>query len=295
MLVSVVIPMYQSVDTIERMYNSLNNQEYKEIEIIMVDNNSTDGTYEKALSIASMDPRVRVFQETKQGVSNARKKGFLESKGSYVYFVDADDVVLKYGLKIMANFASGMDADMIEGVYLRQEEEEVQDWSVDIEPTNFLQIRPGLWCHLYKRELIEEQFFVPINRYEDLLFNWFFFAASDENKRMTISTPVYRYIPTGKGLTSSHNIVSMYDLLNATSSVLKFFRSKKLLDTYEKELLLQTWINLKLIMDAIESLDWEIRVEKKINQAYIRELNSIFFCLSANQSMEPAFSTKKLK
>lgn len=91
-LFSVIIPLYNKQDYITRTINSVLNQTYKNFEIIVVDDGSTD----KSLSVVKTikDKRIKVFSQKNLGVSNARNKGIKQSKGNYIAFLDADDEFL---------------------------------------------------------------------------------------------------------------------------------------------------------------------------------------------------------
>lgn len=88
-LVSIVVPVYNRSSEIVNCYNSLINQTYKNIEIIFVDDGSTDNTLEVLKSFN--DKRVIVISQKNSGPSEARRKGVRESKGDYISFVDSDD------------------------------------------------------------------------------------------------------------------------------------------------------------------------------------------------------------
>lgn len=95
MKVSVIIPCHNSEKFIAQAINSAIAQTYDNIEIILVDNASTDSTYQKLLEFQSRFPtKIRVFQEPKKGASSARNKGLSESNGEWIQFLDADDVIL---------------------------------------------------------------------------------------------------------------------------------------------------------------------------------------------------------
>ena len=90
-LISVVVPVYNMGDSIERCLASIQKQSYQNIEIILVDDGSSDDSYLKCCSIAEKDDRVRVFHTENQGSGPARNVGILHSRGEYIYFPDADD------------------------------------------------------------------------------------------------------------------------------------------------------------------------------------------------------------
>lgn len=90
MLVSVVIPMFNAEATICETLNSILNQTYTNIEVLIVDDGSTDSSL-KLVSEYS-DKRVKVFTKVNGGVSSARNLGIKESRGDYIAFCDSDDV-----------------------------------------------------------------------------------------------------------------------------------------------------------------------------------------------------------
>ena len=86
--ISVIIPTYNRCDLLKRAINSVIKQTIRPKEIIIVDNGSTDQTYQM---VSSLFPEVDYFIEKKRGVSAARNKGILESKSKWIAFLDSDD------------------------------------------------------------------------------------------------------------------------------------------------------------------------------------------------------------
>lgn len=97
-IVSVIIPGYNPVVYLPETVESVLNQTVSELELIVVNDGSTDNTLEVAKSYET-DPRVTVIDQKNQGVSVARNRGFAESKGQYIAFLDADDVWLPNNLE----------------------------------------------------------------------------------------------------------------------------------------------------------------------------------------------------
>ncbi len=100
--VSVIIPTYNRESFIERSINSVLNQTYKDMEVLVVDDGSTDNTRDVVAKI--LDTRVRYFYKENGGVSSARNFGFENSKGVYISFLDSDDLFLpeKIGFQVDA-------------------------------------------------------------------------------------------------------------------------------------------------------------------------------------------------
>ncbi len=92
-LISIIIPIYNIMDCLEKCVNSCINQTYKNIEILMIDDGSTDGTAELCDRLKEKDKRIRVFHKENGGSSSARNLGIEHAKGDYLGFVDSDDFI----------------------------------------------------------------------------------------------------------------------------------------------------------------------------------------------------------
>lgn len=92
-LVSVIVPVYNGEKYIEDCIGSLINQTYHNIEIIIVNDGSTDGTMQKCEKYKREDSRIHIYDRRNHGVSAARNYGIKAAKGRYISFVDADDYV----------------------------------------------------------------------------------------------------------------------------------------------------------------------------------------------------------
>lgn len=101
MKISVIIPLYNKVKSIHRTIDSVLKQTYNNIEIIVVDDGSTDGSDKIIRNIH--DKRVRYISKSNGGVSSARNYGVLKAKGDYIIFLDADDYFLPNAIEILSN------------------------------------------------------------------------------------------------------------------------------------------------------------------------------------------------
>ena len=110
MKVSVVIPVYNVKPYLERCVQSVLRQTYKELDSILVDDGSTDGSGELCDKIAERDLRVRVIHQENQGLSGARNTGIHQATGEYVIFMDSDDEwLLDDGLETLLHSGRGND------------------------------------------------------------------------------------------------------------------------------------------------------------------------------------------
>lgn len=90
---SIIVPVYNAEEFLEKCLMSLKNQTLKDIEILLVDDGSTDNSYEICKSFEASDSRIRVFKQENSGQSAARNRALSVSKGEYIAFADSDDWV----------------------------------------------------------------------------------------------------------------------------------------------------------------------------------------------------------
>ncbi len=111
-LVSIIIPSYNVERYISRGINSCINQTYKNIEIIVVDDGSTDGTLD-VINRMSCDPRIKVFSKENGGVSSARNFALNLSKGDYCLFLDSDDWLEPETVEVLVAEINKKKSDLI--------------------------------------------------------------------------------------------------------------------------------------------------------------------------------------
>ena len=90
-LVSLVVPVYNGEKYIDKFYELVERQTYKNMEVIFVDDGSNDNSLLKLKEVAKRDKRVRVYEKSNGGPSSARNYGILKAEGDYIAFADVDD------------------------------------------------------------------------------------------------------------------------------------------------------------------------------------------------------------
>lgn len=102
-LISIIIPVYNVERYLESCVTSVLNQSYKKIEVILVDDGSTDSSAKICNNLAEVDERIEVFHKKNGGLSDARNFGIKKAKGKYITFIDSDDVVSVNYLEALYN------------------------------------------------------------------------------------------------------------------------------------------------------------------------------------------------
>jgi glycosyltransferase involved in cell wall biosynthesis len=114
--VSVIIPFYNNEEYAERAIESVLQQTFKNYELILVDNNSTDGTWDILNNYRDKYPdMIRVFKEPKQGCPAARNKGLQEARGEWIQILDSDDEILPEKLEHQVPFTSLDEIELVVG------------------------------------------------------------------------------------------------------------------------------------------------------------------------------------
>jgi len=182
--VSVIIPAYNVEKYIEGCVNSVINQSLDEIEIIIVNDGSTDKTLNVVSDIRKSSNKVDLINIKNSGVSEARNIGLSNSKGKYLFFLDGDDWIESNTLEELYNVAEEKKAQIvISNAYKDYGNGHVETLidgkELSNDPVKELltdNIIPSIWTKLYKRELFVNnsiKFSKGIKMGEDLLINFF--------------------------------------------------------------------------------------------------------------------------
>lgn len=232
-LISVIIPAYNIENYIERCLESVCGQTYDNLEIIVVDDGSTDSTGKIIDEIAMTDCRVVPIHKENGGVSAARNTGLDKACGDYIGFVDGDDIIEKDMYEILLNNALSYGADISHcgyqmvfhdrvDYYYNTGQMRLQDnyqGVYDLIKADI--VEPGLWNKLFKKELflgkyLDEQ--IKIN--EDLLLNYYLFK--DANKSVFVDLPKYHYmVRENSASTSKMNMNKVKDPLKVIQKMMQ--------------------------------------------------------------------------
>lgn len=174
-LISIIIPAYNVEKFIEKAISSCINQSYKNIEIIVVDDGSTDNTSKLIDKMKDRDNRINVIHKKNEGVSIARNTGLQNAKGDYIIFLDADDYISYDYVEYMLYIVKKTNSDfcLSKNCFMSKDEEQEEDKIEvinSIEATILLlspRVEVGCWNKIYKRSLLEDN---NINFLQDLYF-----------------------------------------------------------------------------------------------------------------------------
>ena len=162
--VSVVVPIYNSEKYLKECINSIINQTIQDIEILCVNDGSTDNSLNILNELKKKDKRIIIFNQKNSGAENARNVALNNASGEYISFVDSDDWVEPIFLEKMVYAMEKNQADLVECRYKKinetnialREEYFIKPAVIHINKINLLKFKNLLWNKLFKREIIEK-------------------------------------------------------------------------------------------------------------------------------------------
>ena len=122
-MISVIVPVYNVEEYLEECLKSIQKQTYSDIEVILVNDGSTDRSKEICERYCEKDSRFKLVNQENKGLSGARNRGMLESKGEFISFVDSDDVLKEDMLEQLMKQMTSEDIDIVECWYTNEKQE----------------------------------------------------------------------------------------------------------------------------------------------------------------------------
>ena len=217
---SIIMPVYNVAEYVEKSVLSILQQTYKNIELVLIDDGSTDGSSEICQRLAESDSRIGLIRKANQGVSAARNDGLSAATGDYITFADSDDWVEQDAYEKMMEYLQQTNADICvmgftpEGndgfvSFLKKEVKQVLSQHDAI--NNLIDGKVytwSIWDKIYRRELLSDiAFDKDIANGEDLLFNWQAFRKA--YKVAYIPLHGYHYVQRMSSMTNTFSVKKM--------------------------------------------------------------------------------------
>ncbi len=251
-LISIIVPVYNVEKYLEDCINSILNQTYKNFELILVDDGSTDGSSYLCDKLKKIDNRIIVIHQYNQGLSAARNSGLEICSGKFITFVDSDDMIDENYCYILLNSSLKFDADislvgykcfksnneLIAENCLNYEIETISN----VEACKRLYSLNGVkyitaWGKLYKAELFNNIRFPVKKIHEDEFVNYILYYNA--NLIVNSNLDLYFYRENPNGISRISFSIKRYDGLEALSFRLDYFErcdEKDLVDLTRKKL-----------------------------------------------------------
>ena len=261
-MLSIIIPVYNSESYLSACIASVLSQTYRDFELILVDDFSTDSSASVCESFAAQDPRVRFIRhEENKGISGTRYDGFLLSKGEYISFIDNDDILARRAYEIMMADMGDADMSVIAAEVLDGDAVERKRSEIDAAPAGPVQSEPmsglsayellksgtcrygdigGPWGKVYTRNIVEQTLAITLQYKESLPWSYF-----EDNLFVPLCYPLAArvvlhqftgYLHRGGGLSRRNKPTPyLYGCIGAGNVVLDFYKERgfsRLYDLY---------------------------------------------------------------
>ena len=209
--VSIIVPVYNAEKSLARCVDSILNQEFRDFELILMDDGSRDGSGEICDGYARADARVVVVHKENSGVSDTRNQAIARARGTFLQFVDSDDWLTADATKLMVRATEETGCDLVIADFYRVVGEMVsRKGDIDADQVigreafvGFMMENPAdyyygvLWNKLYRRSLVEAhgiRMDAKLSWCEDFLFNLEYVRYA--TTFYALRTPVYYYVKT---------------------------------------------------------------------------------------------------
>lgn len=240
--ISVIVPVYNVEEYLEKCLNSLVNQTLKDIEIIVVNDGTKDNSQDIIDKFSKKYKNIKSYIKENGGLSSARNYGLKYAKGEYIAFVDSDDYVENNMYENMYNKAKEGNFDIVacDLKYMYGEEEVLAHSNLKKDLTtkeeikkSYIYIYPAAWNKIYKKELLKDIEFKEKVWFEDVEFLYRLYPRI--NSIGYINKYYYNYVQREGAITRIFNN-KLYDYINNWNGIIDFYKKENLYDEYRKEL-----------------------------------------------------------
>ena len=231
--ISVIVPVYNVEQYLSQCLDSIIKQTFKDIEIICINDGSTDNSGKILEEYAHKDNRIKILNQKNQGLSVARNNGIAQSTGEYISFIDSDDFIHFEFLEILYQAIIQSNCNIAGCDFLKVYSNEIpvlkntklkkyaSALDVLLNKRNFIHF--NVWNKLYKREIIKDIQFVENLYFEDWVFNLCVFA---QNTSFTwINEKLYGYrISNNSIMRSQFDEKKLQDYVRGIEIVAEYFQ-----------------------------------------------------------------------
>lgn len=224
--VSIIVPIYNTEKYLKRCINSILSQSFKDFELLLIDDGSTDGSLQIIKEYEEYDKRVRIFSNKNQGPALTRNFGIDMAKSDYLMFIDSDDYIDQGYLADYFNAVSQSNVDIAIGGYKRVIGEKTT-YTLRLKQGEFSKyVVTGPVCRIIKKEFLNDNNirFLDTNSSEDVYFNLMIYNKTEKIK--IIDNVGYNYFYNAnslsntahKGFKKDIRIIELLDLINVKDS-----------------------------------------------------------------------------
>lgn len=320
-LISVIIPVYQVEKYLNKCIDSVVGQTYKNLEIILVDDGSTDLCPKICDEWKKKDDRIKVIHKKNGGLSDARNEGLKEATGEYIGFVDSDDFIAPVFYELLYEIIVKESADIVECDRKIGNGSETIEESFD-EDINYSynsfsredalkklilekELKQTVWNKLYRKDIIEGITFEKGKLHEDEFFTYRVFGRA--KKIISLDSKLYYYLQRDNSIMGAGFSVRNIDSLEARYNRYQYMKKEfpalaemaqesaawQCLYLYQRALMCND-VNVKKVSKKVLCNYWrKISCDSKVKNSNIKFTHKIWFKL-ADRSLEVCCRVRNL-
>lgn len=243
-LISVIIPVYNVSAYIDKCVESILQQTYKNLEILLINDGSLDDSGEKCEEWSKLDRRIKYFKRKNAGVGKTRNFGIAHAAGRYLTFVDSDDWVDCHFLEKLYSRIRQYDADIAacrvtfyyekEDRFIERKPQQRFELVTGETKKDYMTLEPAYFCNkLFKRGLFSDEVKFPACFYEDTAL--FPVVLANAERVINLTDCMYYYLKDRNGSTTNQLALSA-DLASAMEYTLSYYERHCLVPEYEEVL-----------------------------------------------------------
>ena len=229
-LISVIVPIYNVEKYLHKCIDSIINQTYKNLEIILVDDGSPDNCGKICDEYAKKDDRIKVIHKQNGGLSDARNAGLDNAKGEYISFIDGDDYIAEDMLEVLYNriYQDNSDMAICNFLCVNEENTEIKELNTDMPINDSILSQDEFfeklcinkywhyvisWNKLYRKQLFKNIRFPKGKIHEDEFV--IHYIANECKKISSVKKPLYFYVQRENSIMNSEFSVKSLDGVEA--------------------------------------------------------------------------------
>ena len=242
--VSMIIPVYNVRDSLRKCLDSVADQTYKALEVIVVNDGSPDDSLEIILEYTAKYPNFSCYTIENRGLGGARNYGMEHATGDYVLFLDSDDYIAPNCVEVMVTAAEKTGSDMViancydvreDGSVLLAYKNQYRSATTSLtQEPEILFNRVSAWGKLYKRELLEGFSYVSRVWYEDMRLTPKLYLRA--KKISYVDDSLFFYVQREGSIMNNKNYRRNLEVIEAFRDLLGWFREQGAYETYKDAL-----------------------------------------------------------
>ncbi|MBU7538082.1 glycosyltransferase family 2 protein [Leuconostoc lactis] len=288
-LVSVILPVYNGEKYLEETLRSVQNQTYENLEILIVDDGSTDKTSQIVESFQKEDNRIKYIFQRNQGPAEAKNRGIQLFTGKYAIFLDSDDLLEKKAISEMVSVALKNSADLVVFSFNRFNDNFEGMGRRNASSSKIDKMFTAVWNKMYHSSILKKLSFPKNTIYEDVAFSAMAVLSSKKIAIIPASNPLYNYRQQLNSLTkSSHDVEQQLDIIVDFEEMFEFIKENNITVNQQRLNEIERLINTQVFSHsllAIQSQDDRQKIVNVIKQLTIFQRNSVKNIFNYNENI----------